>query len=213
MLPVSRRAVTSPRILLRLASTSARPAAADADSALNSTSGMGGSPSSPSSLSSAVTWPEYLRLRQAQRRAGIIASVPTTALGAVIGGSYFGTIEVWPGYSTIENFCLICPMTLQADPSALIFGIEPVFIYVSLQACSVQTSAGSCLLCQGAATFATIGLGWLLGSPLGTFAWRLMHRSKATQLEAKEREFFQHIERNRGNPARMTVSNPIPWVC
>lgn len=93
------------------------------------------------------------------------------ALGAVIGGSYFGTIE--------------------ADPSALIMGIEPVFIY-------------------GAATFATIGLGWLLGSPLGTFVWRLMHRSKATQLEVKEREFFQHIERNRGNPARMTVSNPIP---
>ena len=73
MLPVvSRRAITSPRSLLRLASTSTRP--------------------------NDVSWPEYLRLRQTQRRAGIIASIPTTALGAVIGGSYFGTIEVWPGY-------------------------------------------------------------------------------------------------------------------
>jgi hypothetical protein len=43
-----------------------------------------------------LNWPEYLKLRKSVRRAGLLASIPTTALGFSLSASQFGNIEADP---------------------------------------------------------------------------------------------------------------------
>lgn len=65
------------------------------------------SPSTPSTpAASTLTWPNYLSLRRSQRRFGLVASIPTTFGGFMVGASYFATIE--------------------AEPTSTIMGLEPI---------------------------------------------------------------------------------------
>lgn len=61
-----------------------------------------------------------------------------------------------------------------------------------------------------AATFACVGLGWLAGPILGNQVWRLTHRNLLAVMESKDKEFYRHIVKNRVNPSRQSVSNPVP---
>lgn len=55
-----------------------------------------------------LPWEQYLRYRRSQRTYGLIASIPTTIAGFLLGGSYFASLE--------------------ADPSQPIFGtIDPMW--------------------------------------------------------------------------------------
>ncbi|GAA5860726.1 hypothetical protein JCM8547_005515 [Rhodosporidiobolus lusitaniae] len=118
-----------------------------------------------------LTWPEYLRLRKSQRTYGLIASIPTTFIGFSTGAGYFATIET--------------------DPTDLIMGLEPVYVY-------------------GAATLGCVGLGWLAGPTVGGAVWRLVHRKVGKAMEAKDKDFFKHISRWRADPSRQSASNPSP---
>jgi import inner membrane translocase subunit TIM23 len=53
-----------------------------------------------------LTWPTYLSARRSRKLWSTIASVPSTFAGLSLGGGYFASIE--------------------ADPSALIMGMEPM---------------------------------------------------------------------------------------
>jgi hypothetical protein len=52
-----------------------------------------------------LTWDEFLRLRRQRRLTGVLASIPTSALGVYIGLEYFGSGDI--------------------DPTQMIFGFDP----------------------------------------------------------------------------------------
>ena len=56
-----------------------------------------------------LTWPTYLSLRRQRRLWSTLTSIPTTALGLFGGGGYFASLE--------------------ADPTQLIMGVEPIYVY------------------------------------------------------------------------------------
>ncbi|KAM0752887.1 Presequence translocated-associated motor subunit PAM17 [Meredithblackwellia eburnea MCA 4105] len=132
-----------------------------------------GRPTSTSTESTVqpLNWPAYLALRRSKRLYGLLASIPTTIAGFSIGAGYFATIE--------------------AEPTDLIMGIEPIYAYAI-------------------ATFACIGLGWLSGPMVGTTIWKLTHGKVLKAMEAKDKDFYAHIVRNRVDPSRQSVSNPVP---
>ncbi|CAE7142354.1 unnamed protein product [Rhizoctonia solani] len=90
-------------------------------------------------------------------------TIPSTFLALSAGLSYFGSIE--------------------SDPSSLIFGVEPIYVY---------------------------GLGYLLGPVVGNSMWRMTHRQILPRIESRDAQFYQHIVKNRVDPSRQTATNPVP---
>lgn len=80
-----------------------------------------------------LNWPRFLSLRKQRKRIGTIVSIPSTIAGLTVGINYFASIE--------------------AEPTQLIMGIEPVYAY-------------------GLATVSCAGLGWLVGPSIGNVLWR-----------------------------------------
>ncbi|GAA5947375.1 hypothetical protein JCM3765_001646 [Sporobolomyces pararoseus] len=81
--------------------------------------------------------------------------------------------------------------TIESDPTELILGLQPVYIY-------------------GIATIGCIGLGWLAGPILGSTIWKTVHRKNVKAIEAKDKDFFAHVIKNRADASRNSVANPIP---
>ncbi|GAA5931619.1 Pam17p [Sporobolomyces koalae] len=81
--------------------------------------------------------------------------------------------------------------TIESDPTELILGLQPVYIY-------------------GIATIGCIGLGWLAGPILGSTIWKAVHRKGVKSIEAKDKDFFAHVVKNRADASRNSVANPIP---
>ncbi|ODN72864.1 presequence translocated-associated motor subunit PAM17, mitochondrial, variant [Cryptococcus amylolentus CBS 6039] len=122
-----------------------------------------------------LSWPKYLTLRRQQRLWHSVTTVPTTLAGLFLGGGYFASLE--------------------ADPTQLIFGIEPMFVY-------------------GGATMACMGLGYLLGPTVGSGLFSITHPSLArgnpAPLEVMDREFYHRIKKNRADPRFQSVQNIVP---
>lgn len=118
-----------------------------------------------------LSWPEYLTIRKRKRRWEMATTIPSTFLAFGAGLSYFGSIE--------------------SDPTSLLFGIEPIYIY-------------------GLATVSCGGFGYLLGPMIGNSLWRMTHRQLLPRIEARDAQFYQHIVKNRVDPSRQTATNPVP---
>lgn len=82
-------------------------------------------------------------------------------------------------------------LTVEIDPSNAIGGIDPIYINAGL-------------------TLAATGLGWLTGPTVGTSIWGLLHRKNAGAISAMDHEFYEHIKRNRVDPTRQSMQNPVP---
>ena len=54
------------------------------------------------------------------------------------------------------------------------------------------------------------GAGYLVGPIIGSALWRATHRRTMTLIEARDREFHQHIVRNRVDPTAQSATNPVP---
>jgi hypothetical protein len=73
-----------------------------------------------------LDWPTYLRLRKSARRAGLIASIPTTALGSLPLRTTRRSYAVGTGLGlSASQFG-----NVEADPTATILGLEPIWMYV-----------------------------------------------------------------------------------
>ncbi|KAG8796772.1 TIM23 complex component [Ceratobasidium sp. 428] len=118
-----------------------------------------------------LSWSEYLAIRKRKRRWEMATTIPSTFLAFGAGLAYFGSIE--------------------SDPTSLIFGVEPIYIY-------------------GLATVSCGGLGYLLGPTIGNSLWRMTHRQILPRIEARDTQFYQHIVKNRVDPSRQTATNPVP---
>lgn len=100
---LGQKATVAPFALsLRHASSSSSPLSAPKEPTSFHTQPSHSTPTGPLPLS----WPSYLSLRRQRRLWSTLTSVPTTFLGLFLGGGYFASLE--------------------ADPSQLIFGVEPM---------------------------------------------------------------------------------------
>ncbi|KAJ7633077.1 presequence translocated-associated motor subunit PAM17 [Roridomyces roridus] len=81
--------------------------------------------------------------------------------------------------------------SLQTDPTKPIMGIDPMMFY-----------AGCCLLCMGG--------GFVVGPSIGSAIWRLVNRNLISKIDARDREFYTHIARNRVDASLQSATNPIP---
>ncbi|KAH8117116.1 mitochondrial import protein Pam17 [Phellopilus nigrolimitatus] len=79
----------------------------------------------------------------------------------------------------------------EIDGSKPIFGFDPLFVY-------------------GFATLACGGAGYLVGPIIGSSIWRLTHRRSVALIEARDRQFHQHIVKNRVDPTAQSATNPVP---
>ncbi|KDN49896.1 mitochondrial import protein Pam17 [Tilletiaria anomala UBC 951] len=155
----------------RLSPPALRSAAAFMHSSSPNHRASGGQHVGRSSGAASLSWDEYLKLRRSRRLAGMVTTIPTTALAAAGSGAFF--------------------LTQELDPTNAIAGIDPV--YVSF-----------------AAVLAFTGVGWLIGPTLGSSLWTMMHSSKLPAIREKDGEFYEHIKRNRVDPSRQSVQNPVP---
>ncbi|KAG0141407.1 hypothetical protein CROQUDRAFT_718180 [Cronartium quercuum f. sp. fusiforme G11] len=82
--------------------------------------------------------------------------------------------------------------TIESLPTDLIFGLEANYVYAI-------------------ATFGCAVLGYLVGPVIGHGLFRL-RISKEIQKSMQERnsQFYQHVQRNRVDPAQSNLNNPIP---
>jgi hypothetical protein len=55
-----------------------------------------------------------------------------------------------------------------------------------------------------------IGAGALIGPTIGGTLWRITHRQTMTLIEARDREFYQRIQKNRVDPTAQSATNPVP---
>ncbi|KAF3912150.1 hypothetical protein ABW21_db0206097 [Orbilia brochopaga] len=81
--------------------------------------------------------------------------------------------------------------TQEIDPSKMIWGLDPLMVL------------GLGLIACGAT-------GWLVGPVLGTHAFKIVNRRSLPEITRKEKEFFNHIRKNRVDPSFQSFSNPVP---
>ncbi|KAJ7137909.1 mitochondrial import protein Pam17 [Mycena epipterygia] len=81
--------------------------------------------------------------------------------------------------------------SLQTDPLKPIMGLDPMMVY-----------GGCTLLCMGA--------GYLVGPSIGSAVWRVMNRTSVAKIDARDREFYNHIAKNRVDAALQSATNPVP---
>ncbi|KAI0273499.1 Pam17-domain-containing protein [Gloeopeniophorella convolvens] len=81
--------------------------------------------------------------------------------------------------------------SMELDATKPIMGIDPLFFF-------------------GGATMGCMGAGYLIGPILGSSLWRATHRRTMALIEARDREFHQHIVRNRVDPRSQSATNPVP---
>jgi mitochondrial import inner membrane translocase subunit TIM23 len=55
-----------------------------------------------------------------------------------------------------------------------------------------------------------LGIGYLLGPIIGSSIWRMTHRRAMRLIEIKDREFHNHIVKNRVDPTAQSATNPVP---
>ncbi|XP_006457823.1 hypothetical protein AGABI2DRAFT_64919 [Agaricus bisporus var. bisporus H97] len=79
--------------------------------------------------------------------------------------------------------------TMGADPTKTIMGIDPFFFY-------------------GISTVGCVGA--VVGPSLGTALWRMTHRNKVSLIDAKDREFYKRIAKNRVDATLQSPTSPIP---
>ncbi|KAI0957727.1 hypothetical protein AcW1_006026 [Taiwanofungus camphoratus] len=80
---------------------------------------------------------------------------------------------------------------LEMDPTKPIFNMDPMIVY-------------------GFATVGCAGLGYLFGPIVGSTCWRMTHRRLMKLIEARDRDFHQHITKHRVDPTAQSATNPVP---
>jgi import inner membrane translocase subunit TIM23 len=55
-----------------------------------------------------------------------------------------------------------------------------------------------------------LGFGYLIGPTIGSAIWRATHRRSVTLIDARDREFYQRIAKNRVDANLQSPTNPVP---
>ena len=54
------------------------------------------------------------------------------------------------------------------------------------------------------------GLGYLVGPVVGASIWRMTHRRLMRLIEKRDKQFHEHIVKNRVDPTAQSATNPVP---
>ncbi|TFK61005.1 mitochondrial import protein Pam17 [Pluteus cervinus] len=81
--------------------------------------------------------------------------------------------------------------TRETDPTKPIMGLDPFMFY-------------------GFCTVGCVGVGAALGPTLGTSLWRLSHRRYLNLIDARDKEFYRRIAKNRVDASLQSPTNPVP---
>jgi len=135
--------------------------------------------------------------------------VPCVLAGLAGGAAYFGSMEL----------DATKPIMVRALPSARVihrssFPVHRVSIPSSFLAARPWV-AWACADIPPADSrahnlFLYLGTGYLIGPIIGSTLWRVTHRRTMALIEARDREFHQHIVRNRVDPRAQSATNPVP---
>ncbi|KAG1316447.1 hypothetical protein G6F62_013491 [Rhizopus arrhizus] len=93
---------------------------------------------------------------------------------------------VTPAFGTFAYF-----VQMEVDPLTKILGMDPLM----------------------AAAGATIGAGFggfLLGPVFGNTLFKLMNRKTAHAMDVRDKEFYEHIKKNRADARLNSIRNPVP---
>jgi len=146
-------------------------------------------PSSPSSPSSK---PSYLTSSQTARPKSLNPMSWSTYLSLRRSQRTYGLLASIPTTLVGGAIGFVAFATVEVDdPTQMIFGMDPLWVY-------------------GIATVTCLGLGYLIGPIVGTTVWRSVHRNKLADMDKMEKEFHRHIVKNRVDPSRQSVANPVP---
>jgi import inner membrane translocase subunit TIM23 len=127
--------------------------------------------------------------------------------GLAGGAAYFGSMEL-----DATKPIMVREISSMRVLASLISpqGIDPLLFF-----------GGATLGCMGmfklssywfprSPSFAYLGTGYLVGPIIGSTLWRVTHRRTMALIEARDREFHQHIVKNRVDPRAQSATNPVP---
>ncbi|KAI0784415.1 mitochondrial import protein Pam17-domain-containing protein [Abortiporus biennis] len=80
---------------------------------------------------------------------------------------------------------------LEMDPTKPIFNVDPMVVFA-------------------VASLGCAGVGYLLGPVVGASCWRMTHRRTMHLIEQRERQFHDHLVKNRVDPSAQSATNPVP---
>ncbi|KAF8472837.1 mitochondrial import protein Pam17-domain-containing protein [Kalaharituber pfeilii] len=100
--------------------------------------------------------------------------------------------------------CSVVTAVLGTASGAAVLGNIEVDSMPALFGFDMLTVFGLAILGCGA-------LGWLLGPAVGGVLFRMLNRSSVIKgMAEREKQFFQHIKRNRVDPSNHSFANPVP---
>ncbi|KAI8075905.1 mitochondrial import protein Pam17 [Gilbertella persicaria] len=99
--------------------------------------------------------------------------------------SYFPS-TIGPSFGTFAYF-----LQMQVDPLTKIMGMDPLMAAI-------------------ASTFAAGFGGFLMGPVVGNAFFKLMNRKHAQSMDILDKEFYEHIKKNRADARLNSIRNPVP---
>ena len=89
-------------------------------------------------------------------------------------------------------------------------GIDPLLFFGGATLGCMGMFRFSSYRLPGSQSFLYLGAGYLVGPIIGSMLWRVTHRRTMVLIEARDREFHQHIVKNRVDPRAQSATNPVP---
>lgn len=134
-------------------------------------------------------------------------TIPCVLAGLAGGAAYFGSMELDATKPVMVREAFLIT---RSAPFIFPQGIDPLLFF-----------GGATLGCMGmcrcsynrfprSPSFAYLGAGYLVGPIIGSTLWRVTHRRTMALIEARDREFHQHIVKNRVDPTAQSATNPVP---
>ena len=134
-------------------------------------------------------------------------TIPCVLGGLAGGAAYFGSMELDATKPImVREISSMRVLASFISPQ----GIDPLLFF-----------GGATLGCMGMFKFSSywfprspsssyLGTGYLVGPIIGSTLWRVTHRRTMALIEARDREFHQHIVKNRVDPRAQSATNPVP---
>lgn len=89
--------------------------------------------------------------------------------------------------------------------------VDPMFVYgAATLGCAGMLSAFVMHYQGHVCSHRPKGFGYLVGPVIGSSIWRLTHRRLMRLIEKRDKEFHQHIVKNRVDPTAQSATNPVP---
>jgi hypothetical protein len=135
-------------------------------------------------------------------------TIPCVLAGLAGGAAYFGSMELDATKPImVGEITPICVLASFISPQ----GIDPLLFFGGATLGCMGMFKCSSYWSPSSPSFSSyLGGGYLVGPIIGSTLWRVTHRRTMVLIEARDREFHQHIVKNRVDPRAQSATNPVP---